>query len=412
MTARLTARLPALLATSLVFFPVSAAFMPPSTASDASVASIEAETLRLQAGNGEVRSDETASGGKAIIIWSNDTARGPLSMPMAASTLHIRARGEQCAGAPQMVVTIDGRQILAVNVLANIWTDYAAVAAVSMGIHQVGVTFTNDYLSGRCDRNLFVDRLTFTADTWQPPPPPQSTAGTVMFDSAIGTGNLSAYPTVIHPERISIEDDPILGSARKAMKFTVYDSDTGPTEDPRAQVETPASLTSGQEFWAGWSTLFPSDWPSLPCGVGAWLTVESVYGKPYSDASPVHLGMRGCSGALTWQRNSTYGWDIPWEVPITRGKWMDFTIHERLSQDASVGFVEIYLNTGSGWQQQKLNGQPRLYMKTLDSSNYIGPNDMHLELYRMKGMFDKLSVYHAAHKIGTSFSAVAPHSYG
>jgi hypothetical protein len=233
------------------------------------------------------------------------------------------------------------------------------------------------------------------------------------YDRAARQQWLSPYVHVIHLERISVVNDPVLGARRKVGKFTVYDSDLGPTENPRAQVETRADLTLGTEFWAGWSTLFPSDWPKmLPCGVGGWLTFESVYGPPYEDSSPVHLGMRGCSGNIVLQRNVTYGWDVPWEMPIPRGSWIDFVIHEKLSTDPAVGFVELYVNSGTGWRQQELGGKLRLYMRTLDGSNDAGPNSMRLELYRLRNMFPTLTLYHADHKIGASFAAVAPRSYG
>jgi len=64
-------------------------------------------------------------------------------------------------------------------------------------------------------------------------------AGTVLFDSNFASGTLNAYPLSIHPERIAIGDDPILGAARKVITMTVLDSDTGPTENPRAQLEAP-----------------------------------------------------------------------------------------------------------------------------------------------------------------------------
>jgi hypothetical protein len=122
--------------------------------------------------------------------------------------------------------------------------------------------------------------------------------------------------------------------------------------------------------------------------------------------------MRSGVDALTWQRNGSYGWDIPWEQgPLVRNRWYDQVLHVRLSRDPGQGFVELYLNTGEGWQQQQLGGQSRLPMATLDAANGGGPNYHKLALYRLRGMFPVLTVYHAEHRIGRTFDAVAPRSY-
>lgn len=238
--------------------------------------------------------------------------------------------------------------------------------------------------------------------------------GALLFDADVAHRGLSAYASVTHPEDITIVNDPILGTRRKVMKFTVQDSDIGPTANPRAQVETAQVFGTGSDIYIGWSTLFPSSWPdALPGGGQSWLTLEEVYGPPWAGASPVKIGMRSGAPALTFQRNSSYGWDVPWEQgPIVKNRWYDFVIHERLSSDARIGSVEFWTSTGAGWKQQLLGAQTKLFMRTLDSSNDRGPNYSALKLYRLRGMYDVLTVFHAGHRVGTSFDVVAPHSYG
>ena len=104
-------------------------------------------------------------------------------------------------------------------------------------------------------------------------------------------------------------------------------------------------------------------------------------------------------------------WQTAWQsAPIRTDRWYDFVIHEKLST-GSDGFVEIYENTGSGWQQDLVNGQPHYPMITMTDANGGGPNYHKLALYRASGMFPELTVYHTGQKVGTSFSAVASHSY-
>lgn len=237
--------------------------------------------------------------------------------------------------------------------------------------------------------------------------------GQLRFDADVARSGLSAYANVIHGERIAIVDDPVLGNTRKVMRFTVHDDDIGPTANPRAQVETPTLFREGDEAWIGWSTLFPSDWPRrLPSDGKAWITLSEVYGPPYAGASPVKLGMRSGVDALTWQRNGTYAWDVPWErETIVKNRWYDQVLHVKFSQDPDVGFVELWVNTGEGWEQQLLRGDPRLVMQTLDASNAGGPNYHKLSLYRQRGLYPVLTVFHAEHRVGNSFDAVAPDSH-
>jgi hypothetical protein len=132
-----------------------------ATAAAAPVA-VEAETLTLPSGSGQV-----VPGG--LKIWSTATASGSFSS-RATRRITVRARGEQCAGAPRMTVSVDGRVALDVNVTATSWTDYAADLALNDGSHSLTVRFANDYRSASCDRNLLVDRVTLTSIAARPLP--------------------------------------------------------------------------------------------------------------------------------------------------------------------------------------------------------------------------------------------------
>lgn len=128
---------------------------------------VEAETLT---GGGSVSSDANASGGKGLSFWSAGVASRTTTTPVV-SGLTVRARGDQCSGAPRLLVSVDGKQVLSVLVSATTWTDYKANLSLAAGSHTVRVAFDNDlYVQGGCDRNLRVDKLTFTGPEplWQP----------------------------------------------------------------------------------------------------------------------------------------------------------------------------------------------------------------------------------------------------
>jgi endoglucanase len=134
---------------------------PPAAAQAADLA-IGGEALTLASGSGQVFSDSSAGGGQALLIWSNATASGTVSTS-GAQSVRVRARGDQCAGAPHMVVAVDGTTILSQDVSSSTWASYGADASLSDGSHKVTVAFTNDYSTAACDRNLRVDSITFSS---------------------------------------------------------------------------------------------------------------------------------------------------------------------------------------------------------------------------------------------------------
>jgi endoglucanase len=127
--------------------------------------------MSLPASQGQVFSDSSASGGQGLLIWTNGTASATVRTG-AAQGVTVRARGDQCNGAPQMAVAVDGQQVMSTEVTAASWTDYSAPASITSGTHSVTIGFTNDYLNG-CDRNLRLDKMSFGASA----PPPPSTSG-------------------------------------------------------------------------------------------------------------------------------------------------------------------------------------------------------------------------------------------
>jgi hypothetical protein len=227
---------------------------------------------------------------------------------------------------------------------------------------------------------------------------------TVLFDADLASGTLDAYAATIHPEHAYIEDDPILGPARKVVRMTVPDTDTGPTENPRVQLQSPSILAEGDDAWIGWSTLFPADWPDLPAG--GWAVFASVYGPPYTTNGPNALSV---GGSGTTSPNFRYGTNYDMPFPLIRGAWMDFCLHLVMSSLPGGGLAELYtcISEAEGWQLRHSWSLATLAAGANDG----GPNEAHINLYRLAGMFDSMTLYHADHRIGTTFSAAAPGSY-
>jgi hypothetical protein len=405
----------------------------------------EAEAMTLPSGKGQVVGATGASAGKSLLIWSSAAATRQATIP--AGKLVVRAKGQQCSGAPRMVVKVNGAEVLNVAVTATTWANHTATVPSTAGSRSISVAFTNDYKSS-CDRNLFVDSVgvdvpaapvaaptPVPAPTTTPAPAPTPTPapapapapapvpvpttpsadGRVLWNGDFSTGDLSQYAAVQHcaANRSQVIRDP-LGNNRNVVKFTVYDSDVAPctpTENPRAQILSPSILKEGGEYWIGRSLLIPTDFPTSRISGDNWAGFGSTYGPPFAGSGPNNFGQIDASpgsNSLSFRRNATYGYDTVLNTPLTKGRWMNFVVHLKMSRDGNVGFREQWINTGSGWTQQLLKGQKRLYMKTMDASNGSGPNFSSMSLYRRHGMFNVATVYHAAHKIGTSFDAVKP----
>ncbi len=186
----------------------------PTAPSGESTTKIEAESMTLPDSDVHVFSDPNASGGKALNFTSNDTATTTLTTG-AINKLILTARGDQCQGAPEAIVTIDGIKVFTVQVPATTWTQYSAAANIAAGKHTFTIAYDNDlYVPGVCDRNLRVDDLVVSYSGSAPTPllpdivqRPPSQIGVVQVEGTYRLGfqssmeNVGAGPLLIHGHR-------------------------------------------------------------------------------------------------------------------------------------------------------------------------------------------------------------------
>jgi hypothetical protein len=209
------------------------------------------------------------------------------------------------------------------------------------------------------------------------------------------------------PNAITEVADP-LGSGEKVLKMTVSDKDVAPitpTENPRAQALSPDIIEPGDEFWLSTKFLLPSDFPS---NVPGWLGLGSIYGPPFNGPSPWQLDVEG--GSICWPRNANYKWDVPWQMPIAKGRWITVLLHERFATD---GWVEMWVDgqpirffTSGGYNPSKVAPTEHLAMKTMDQSNNGGANAAKIANYREVGMFSSVTVYFGALRVGGTRASV------
>jgi hypothetical protein len=210
------------------------------------------------------------------------------------------------------------------------------------------------------------------------------------------------------PGAIAEVPEPLGGHGR-VLAMTVDDGDVypiTPTENPRAQLASPANIEPGDELW--WSTefLLPDSFPS---NVPGWVTVmEGPYGPPYGETPPWHIEVH--EDRIQWSRNGTYGFDVPWETQLVKSRWITVMVHERFARD---GFIEMWIDgkqvtffPGGTQNPSHLPPTQRLEMKTQDSTNDAAPNSLYIQNYREAGMFESVETYARGLTIGRSQAAV------
>ena len=140
------------------------AFAPPAaTAADTTM--VQVEDLDFT-GNGPL-----TDGGQAQGFWANGFATGTVTLPEPTTHIFVRARGDQCDGAPKVEVRIDDRPVYTGSVTSTTFWEIGAPISVPAGTHDVAVGFTNDYrhpVLPDCDRNLYVDSVSIIGQPFAP----------------------------------------------------------------------------------------------------------------------------------------------------------------------------------------------------------------------------------------------------
>ena len=173
------------------------------------IQSFEGERIQNAPGLGAV-TDASASDTHALMFYSSVTASAPIELLTEISGVVVRARGEECQGWPEMEVTLDGVQRLLTQVKSRSFVDYAIVAHLMPGMHQVDLRFTNDFYQPPCDRNLVVDKVTF------------------VNARSVNKGDLRGTQLLL-PAGIKVVDDP-LAQGGKAVAFMSEATAIGQTE--------------------------------------------------------------------------------------------------------------------------------------------------------------------------------------
>jgi hypothetical protein len=199
-----------------------------------------------------------------------------------------------------------------------------------------------------------------------PPPPPPPNPGTNIvptYDTKWGqSGGFQSCSQVgpftggtIHCEGITVVDDPA-GLNRKVAKFNVLSSYTegGGTTNPRSQIELPAFLDNGDDYWHGMSMYFPSSFPSTISGFWTSTSPGSCNTGKCTASTTAAVSMGSFGGTFAWGARLFGSGTYAWSFQPAKGRWYDVVYHMKTAQ--SGGYVEFWLkNPANGqWEHQKV----------------------------------------------------------
>lgn len=136
----------------------------PAAAATTTVLRAEAETGALSGWYMRTLADPAAGGGSTVKYEWTGAVTLKVVLPADADGVALRVRGDQCAGAPAYTLTVDNVAGPSVPVTATAWTTQTVAMPLVAGTHTLEVRYANDHnVWGGCDRNLYLDAVTFTA---------------------------------------------------------------------------------------------------------------------------------------------------------------------------------------------------------------------------------------------------------
>jgi hypothetical protein len=213
----------------------------------------------------------------------------------------------------------------------------------------------------------------------------------VLFKATFDAGFGGWYVQSLNGRATTQTEDPFEGA--QAARFEVRPGDVEPdTGSQRSEISGP-TFNEGED-------LYIRDAISVPAAStyeGPWQIIQQLHeenwnGSPgmavFLDSKP-SLRIGAGDGSPTYWTSST----------LEKDRWYDLIYRVNLSQDASVGFVEVWLD---GVHQTLANGQTRMYGQTIQTpQTYIKAG-----IYRSKSSTGTSIVEHDSIVVGTSLDAV------
>lgn len=162
-------------------------------ASSVVVGTLYASTMT---GSGKVLTTKYTSNGYALKLTTSVPATGSVTTNGTATNFSLRARGVQCNGAPIVIISINGTQVLTATVSNTTFSSFNTTLTPNLpaSTYTVTATFSNPYKTSSCTRALILDKLVFTnVSTTSTTPTPIGISGnwTLKFDDEFNGTSLN-----------------------------------------------------------------------------------------------------------------------------------------------------------------------------------------------------------------------------
>lgn len=239
----------------------------------------------------------------------------------------------------------------------------------------------------------------------QAPVAPTALPPGVAFSDGFESGDVGAWlPLEENPDRIAVVDDPVQ-SGRHAVRLTADQTDFPEGENVRTQLNGPVLFDEGDEAYISWSTYFPPDMVDIPPDV--WFTFFEIHGEPF-DGSPLpgtfDVEEQDGQQFIRFSRSEKYDYDSPWSMPLTKGRWIDFTIHVGFSKDEEQGFFELWVD---GVPQTFDDGSTRLQQSTIMDNQDEGLFPTLTNYFKADSIEGPVTIYHDDVRVAESYELAA-----
>jgi hypothetical protein len=264
---------------------------------------------------------------------------------------------------------------------------------------------------------------------WAPTASAACPTGTPSWDGGFDTKNLSQYYQLLsrYPSRVTYST--AVAECNASARFELRNGDLWTDSTERIQTRGINRSPANPMFHEGEDQYFrfgvyvdPSTAISGPIS-NPWRTLVAWPSTQDGALSPFHFFLQRTNGtgavstsqagtdsiAFGGDKGNSGAYDTDyWSVGVTKGQWYDFIAHIKFSASASVGFVELWMDSpygGYGYfgPQKFKNGSTRMYMRSLTSG---GTANQRVGLYRNKNFATTDVVYYDNVRMGPTLASV------
>lgn len=329
-----------------------------ATFASGEVTKVEAEKFSIGSNDGSPYNDTTASAGKALLIWNTATAQYQLNTPQATQVI-VSAKGDVCDGSPHMVVKVDGNTVISTDVPNTAgWKEYSANKALSAGMHTFKISFTNNYKTSSCNRNLRVDYMRLLDNQSAPSPSPSApavavaspspsltptptstgtTSGTIIKAAGLESNNFNEFNSTNALEGTLTTTTERVYDGKYSAKAT-YDG--GGNNGYTRGIFTP-TWPNGSDVWYSGAFFLPSGFKDSMRNQVDFMRWDDYPGDSQGGFVIYNFDKKG--RIILQKRTGGSASTIVGPFDIPENRWFHIEVHQKLSNGGDA-LTEVYLD--------------------------------------------------------------------